>query len=167
VNLVPVTDGGGHEGGLRSGTLNVPGIVGLGKACETCRTVMPEESRRLATLRNRLKEGLLAGLDDIHINGSLEHRLANNLNVSFPGLDLGALMGALSDVALSSGSACSSGSPEPSYVLRALGVSDEVASTPLRFGLGRFTTEEEIDYAIGRVVEAVKRLREMGKTAAA
>ena len=167
VNLVPVTDGGGHEGGLRSGTLNVPGIVGLGKACEICRTVMPEETRRLATLRNRLKEGLLAGLDGIHINGSLEHRLPNNLNVSFPGLDLGALMGALSDVALSSGSACSSGSPEPSYVLRALGVSDEVASTPLRFGLGRFTTEEEIDYAIGRVVEAVKRLREMGKTAAA
>ena len=167
VDLVPTMDGGGHEGGLRSGTLNVPGIVGLGKACEICRQEMPEESRRLAGLRDRLKDGLLAALDGIHINGSLEHRLPNNLSVSFPGIDLATLMAALSDIALSSGSACTSGTPEPSYVLQALGVSEEVANTPLRFGLGRYTTEEEIDYCLGRVVEVVKRLREMGETAAA
>jgi cysteine desulfurase len=165
--MVSIIDGGGHEGGLRSGTLNVPGIVGLGKACEICRQEMPEESRRLAALRDRLKEGLLAGLEGIHINGSLEHRLPNNLSVSFPGVDLPTLMGAVSDVALSSGSACSSGKPEPSYVLQALGVPEEVANTPLRFGLGRYTTEEEIDYCLGRVVEAVKRLREMVSTTAA
>jgi len=167
VELTPILDGGGHEGGLRSGTLNVPGIVGLGKACEFCRQDMPEESRRLAALRDRLKDGLLAGLDGIHINGSLEHRLPNNLNVSFPGLDVATLMSAMSDIALSSGSACTSGTPEPSYVLKALGVSEEVANTPLRFGLGRFTTEEEIDYCLRRVVETVKKLREMGSTAAA
>jgi cysteine desulfurase len=167
VELTPVTDGGGHEGGLRSGTLNVPGIVGLGKACEICRQEMPEEARRLAGLRDRLKDGLLAGLEGIHINGSLEHRLPNNLNVSFPGVDLATLMAALSDIALSSGSACTSGTPEPSYVLQALGVSEEVANTPLRFGLGRFTTPEEIDFCLNRVVETVKRLRAMGSTEAA
>jgi cysteine desulfurase len=167
VELKPILDGGGHEGGLRSGTLNVPGIVGLGKACEICREVMPEESRRLAGLRDRLKNGLLAALEGIHINGSLEHRLPNNLNVSFPGIDLATLMAAVNEIALSSGSACSSGKPEPSYVLQALGVSEEVANTPLRFGLGRYTTEEEIDYCLGRVVETVKRLREMAGTAAA
>jgi cysteine desulfurase len=160
-------DGGGHEGGLRSGTLNVPGIVGLGKTCEICRQEMPEESRRLAALRDRLKDGLLAGLEGIHLNGSLEHRLPNNLNVSFPGIDVATLMAALNDIALSSGSACNSGTPEPSYVLQALGVSDEVANTPLRFGLGRFNTQEEIDYCLGRVVETVKRLRAMGSTEAA
>jgi cysteine desulfurase len=167
VELVPLMDGGGHEGGLRSGTLNVPGIVGLGKACEICRLVMPEESRRLAALRDRLKDGLLAALDGIHINGSLEHRLPNNLNVSFPGIDLATLLAALNDIALSSGSACASGTPEPSYVLQALGVSEEVANTPLRFGLGRFTTDEEIDYCLGRVVETVKQLRATAGTAAA
>jgi cysteine desulfurase len=167
LNLVPVTDGGGHEGGLRSGTLNVPGIVGLGKACEICRQEMPEESRRLAALRNRLKDGLLAALDGIHVNGSLEHRLPNNLNVSFPGTDLATLLAALDDIALSSGSACQSGTPEPSYVLQAMGVSEEIANTPLRFGLGRYTTVEEIEYCLGRVVETVKRLREMAGTEAA
>lgn len=167
VELTPMLDGGGHEGGLRSGTLNVPGIVGLGKACEICRQEMPEESRRLATLRDRLKDGLLAGLDGIGINGSLEHRLPNNLNVSFPDVDLATLLAALEDVALSSGSACNSGVPEPSYVLQALGVSDEVASTPLRFGLGRFTTQEEIDYCVGRLVETVKRLRDIAGNSAA
>lgn len=167
VEIAPIMDGGGHESGLRSGTLNVPGIVGLGKACEICREVMPEESRRLSALRDRLKDGLLAALDGIHVNGSPEHRLPNNLSVSFPGIDLATLMAALSDIALSSGSACSSESPEPSYVLQALGVSDEVANTPLRFGLGRFTTEEEIEYCLSRVVETVKRLREMGSTEAA
>lgn len=167
VELAPLMDGGGHEGGLRSGTLNVPGIVGLGKACEICRQEMPEESRRLAALRDRLKDGLLSRLEGLHVNGSLEHRLPNNLNVSFPGIDLATLMAALNDIALSSGSACNSGVPEPSYVLQALGVSDEIASTPLRFGLGRYTTEEEIDYCVGRVAETVKRLREMAPTAAA
>jgi cysteine desulfurase len=166
VDLVPITDGGGHEGGLRSGTLNVPGIVGLGRACEICRQEMPEESRRVAALRDRLKVGLLAGIVGIHVNGSLEHRLPNNLSVSFPGVDPGTLMAAVSDVALSSGSACNSGTPEPSYVLQALGVSDEVAKSPIRFGLGRFTTQDEIDYCLGRVVEAVKRLREIRSAAA-
>jgi cysteine desulfurase len=127
---------------------------------------MPEESRRLAGLRYRLKDGLLAAVGGIHINGSLEHRLPNNLNVSFPGVDLATLMAALSDIALSSGSACTSGTPEPSYVLKALGVPEEVANTPLRFGLGRFTTEEEIDYCLDRVAETVKRLRNMGTAAA-
>ncbi len=166
VELEPTLDGGGHEGGLRSGTLNVPGIVGLGKACEICRLEMQEESRRLAALRDRLKDGLRAALADLHINGSLEHRLPNNLNVSFPGIDVATLMAALSDIALSTGSACASGTPEPSYVLKALGASDEVANSPLRFGLGRFTTEEEIDYCLTRVVESVKRLRSMGTAAA-
>jgi cysteine desulfurase len=167
VELTPLLDGGGHEGGLRSGTLNVPGIVGLGKACEICRELMPEESRRLAALRDRLKDGLLAALEGIHINGSLEHRLPNNLNVSFRGVELAALMMGLNDIALSSGSACTSANPEPSYVLKALGVPEDVAQTPLRFGLGRFNTEEEIDYAVGRVVDAVKRLREMAPHAVA
>ena len=167
VDLVPILDGGGHEGGMRSGTLDVPGIVGLGKACEICRQVMAEEAPRLAGLRDRLKDGLLTGLDDIHINGSLEHRLPNNLNVSFPGIDIATLLAALNDIALSSGSACNSGTPEPSYVLQALGVSAELASTPLRFGLGRFNTEEEIEYCLTRVVDTVKRLRSMGGTAAA
>lgn len=166
VELKPLLDGGGHEGGLRSGTLNVPGIVGLGKACEICREVMPEESRRLAALRDRLRDGLLAALQGIHVNGSLEHRLPNNLNVSFRGVELAALMMDLNDIALSSGSACTSATPEPSYVLKALGVPEELAQTPLRFGLGRFNTEEEIDYTVGRVVDAVKRLREMASTAA-
>ena len=167
VDIAPITDGGGHEGGLRSGTLNVPAIVGLGKACEICTQAIPEESRRLAALRDRLKDGLLGALDGIRINGSLEHRLPNNLNVSFPDVDLATLLAALNDVALSSGSACNSGTPEPSYVLQALGVPEEVANTPIRFGLGRFNTEEEIDYCLGRVVETVKRLREMTPTAAA
>jgi cysteine desulfurase len=167
VELTPFMDGGGHEGGLRSGTLNVPGIVGLGKACEICRLEMAEESRRLATLRDRLKSGLLAGIEGIHINGSLECRLPNNLNVSFPGLDVATLLAALNDIALSSGSACNSGTPQPSYVLKGLGAADEIASTPIRFGLGRYTTEEEIDYCLQRVVESVKKLREIGGTAAA
>ncbi len=167
VDLEPIIDGGGHEGGLRSGTLNVPGIVGLGKACEICRQEMTEESRRLAGLRDRLKDGLLARLEGIHINGSLEHRLPNNLSVSFPGVDPPTLMAAMSDIALSSGSACTSEKPEPSYVLQALGVPAEIAGTPLRFGLGRFTTQEEIDYCLNRVVETIKKLREMGRIAAA
>ncbi len=164
--LEPLIHGGGHEGGLRSSTLNVPGIVGLGKACEICRVEMPEESKRLAALRDKLKAGLLAAIEGIHINGTMEHRLPNNLNVSFPGIDLATLLAALNDIALSSGSACTSGTPEPSYVLQALGVSDEIANTPLRFGLGRFNTEEEIDFCLNRVVETVKQLRTLGTAAA-
>src|SRR6202041_3497684 len=114
-----------------------------------CRQEMPEESRRLTALRDRLKDGLTAALPGIHINGSMEHRLAHNLNVSFPGVDLATLMAAINDIALSSGSACNSGTPEPSYVLQALGVPEEVANTPLRFGLGRYTTQEEIDFCLG------------------
>jgi cysteine desulfurase len=167
VELTPITDGGGHEDGLRSGTLNVPGIVGLGKACEICRLEMIAESKRLAILRDKLKEGLLGRLDGVHVNGSMEHRLPHNLNVSFPGIDIATLFGALNDIALSAGSACTSSIPEPSYVLQALGVSEEIANTPVRFGLGRFTTDEEVDHCVTRIVETVKKLRPMGSTVAA
>jgi len=165
VELAPILEGGGQEGGLRPGTLNTPGIVGLGKACEICREVMPEESRRVAALRDRLLKALQNGLDDIHVNGSLDHRLPNNLNVSFPGVEISELLTDLEEIALSAGSACTSSQPEASYVLSALGLPNELAETPLRFGLGRFNTPEEIDYCVGRVVEAVKRLREMERKA--
>jgi cysteine desulfurase len=161
VELVPQMHGGGHERGMRSGTLNVPGIAGLGKACEICRQEMPREAVRLAALRDRLKEGLLSRLDGCYINGSLEHRLPNNLNISFAGVDGEALLMGLDDVAVSSGSACTSATPEPSYVLRALGVPEELARSSLRFGLGRFNTEEEVEYTIGRVAELVSRLRHL------
>jgi cysteine desulfurase len=159
VSLLPMMDGGGHENGMRSGTLNVPGIVGLGKACELCRQEMPEESRRLRVLRDRLTEGLLAALEGVHVNGSLEHRLPHNLNVSFAGIEVAHLLMSLNDVALSSGSACTSAIPEASYVLKALGLPDDLAQAPVRFGLGRFCTAEEVDYVIRRVPEAVAQLR--------
>jgi len=159
VELAPLLDGGGHESGLRSGTLNVPGIVGLGKACELCRKEMPEESARLRSLRDRLKEGVRSRLDEVYVNGSLEHRLPNNLNLSFARVDAQSLLMGLNDVALSSGSACTSAKPEPSYVLKALRVREDLAHAAIRFGLGRFNTEEEVDYVIGRVVEAVNHLR--------
>ena len=161
VQLTPIMDGGGHERGMRSGTLNVPGIVGLGKACEICGQEMTEESKRLGALRDRLKDALFAQLDEIYVNGSLEHRLPNNLNVSFAYVEGESLMMGINDIAVSSGSACTSTTLEPSYVLKALGVSDDLAHTSIRFGLGRFTTEEEIEYTIGRVVETVKRLRDL------
>lgn len=161
VTLVPLIDGGGHERGMRSGTLNVPGIVGLGKACEIAIEEMPEESQRLRALRDRLKDGILGRLDDVRVNGSLEHRLPHNLNLSFDGVDGEALLVGLNDVALSLGSACMSASREPSYVLKALGVPDDLAQSGLRFGLGRFNTEEEVDYVIGRVIETVTNLREV------
>lgn len=161
VQLAAAIDGGGHERGLRSGTLNVPGIVGLGKACELCREEMPAESVRLAGLRDRLKEGILKRLDNVSINGSLEHRLPNNLNASFAGVEGESLMMGISDVAVSSGSACTSAKIEPSYVLRAIGVDEDLAHASIRFGLGRFNTEEEVDYVIGRVTETVSRLREL------
>lgn len=159
--LSPQIDGGGHEYGLRSGTLNVPGIVGLGKACEICREEMPQESCRIAGLRNRLRDQILTGLDGVSINGSTEHRLPGNLNVSFDGVDGEELLTALDDIAVSSGAACTSAHIEPSYVLKALGISDELAQASLRFGIGRFNTEAEIDYVAGRVIGTVGQLRDL------
>jgi len=161
VELSPMMDGGGHERGMRSGTLNVPGIVGLGKACELCQKEMAGEGERLRALRDKLKDAVLSQLDDTSINGSMMHRLPGNLNLSFTGLEGDALLMGINDVAVSSGSACTSATLEPSYVLRALGVSEDLAHSSIRFGLGRFNTEEEVDYVAGRVVETVKRLREL------
>jgi cysteine desulfurase len=160
VRVAPLIDGGGHEHGMRSGTLNVAGIVGFGKACEIAREEMAEESCRIAGLRNRLRDRLFAELDEVVINGSMDHRLPGNLNMSFLYVEGEALMAAISEIAVSSGSACSSERPEPSYVLKALGMSDAAANAAIRFGLGRFNTEAEIDYVAGRVIESVKKLRE-------
>jgi cysteine desulfurase len=161
VQLASIIDGGGHEHGMRSGTLNVPGIVGLGKACELCQKEMQEESKKLLALRERLKDGILSGLDEVSINGSMTHRLPQSLNVSFAHVDGESLTMGINDVAVSSGSACTSANIEPSYVLKALGLSDDMAHSSIRFGLGRFNTEEEVDYVSARVVETVKRLREL------
>jgi cysteine desulfurase len=161
VELAAILDGGGHERGMRSGTLNVPGIVGLGVACEVCGSLMSAESARLARLRDRLKEGILSRLDGVSINGSLDRRLPHNLNVSFAGVDGEALMMGISDVAVSSGSACTSAKIEASYVLKAIGVGEDLAHASIRFGLGRFNTEEEVDYVVGRVAETVVPLREI------
>lgn len=160
IALAPLAYGGGHEQGRRPGTLNVAGIVGLGKASELCQQEMAEESARLAAWRDRLREGLLAQLPDVHVNGSMEQRLPHNLNLAFAGVGAETLMTEMSDVAVSMGSACTAGTPAPSYVLKALGLSDEMAYSSLRFGLGRFTTQEEVDYVIQRVTRAVKTLRE-------
>jgi cysteine desulfurase len=161
VRLTPIIDGGGHERGLRSGTLNVPGIVGLGAACEIAQRTLSEESARLTSLRNRLLSKLQA-LPEVHVNGSLEHRLPGNLNVSFAYVEGESCLMALNKfVAVSSGSACTSASLEPSYVLRALGLGDDLAHSSIRFGLGRFNTEEEVDFVANLVVENVKRLREL------
>lgn len=157
--LTPLADGGGHERGFRSGTLNVPGIVGLGAACEICSQEMREESVRLAALRNRLRDSILMKLGEVSVNGSLERRLPHNLHLTLAGVDAQALLMSLSDLALSTGSACTSARPEPSYVLKALGLPDDQADASLRIGLGRFNTEEEIDYAAERIVEAVTNLR--------
>ncbi|MBZ5618500.1 MAG: IscS subfamily cysteine desulfurase [Acidobacteriia bacterium] len=159
VRLAQQMDGGGHEFGMRSGTLNVPAIVGFGEACELCAREMAEEASRLRGLRDRLKARLEADLDRVDVNGSMEHRLPGNLNLSFASVSGASLLMGLPDVALSTGSACSSATVEPSHVLRALGVSDELAHSSVRFGLGRFNTEEEIDFAARRVVEAVRKLR--------
>jgi len=161
VELAPMIDGGGHERGMRSGTLNVPGIVGLGKACELCEKEMAAEGERLRALRDRLKDAILAGLDGVFVNGSLSQRLPHNLNLSFAGVEGEALLMGINDVAVSSGSACTSATLEPSHVLRALGVPEELAHSSVRFGLGRFNTEDEVDYVAARVVETVKRLREL------
>src|SRR5512142_2875400 len=161
VRLVAQMDGGGHERGFRSGTLNVPGIVGFGKAAELAVAERDAEAARVLALRERLRQGLLAGLDLVSVNGSLEHRLPGNLNVSFAYVEGEALMMAIKDVAVSSGSACTSASLEPSYVLRAMGITDDLAHSSIRFGLGRFTTEEEIDYVTRLVVDKVRKLRDM------
>ena len=161
VQLTAQIDGGGHERGMRSGTLNVPGIVGLGAACELAQRELPEESKRLSYLRDKLKDRLLAGLDEVYINGTTEHRLPNNLNISFAYVEGESLLMGINDVAVSSGSACTSATLEPSYVLKALGAGDDLAHSSIRFGLGRFNTEEEVDYVAAKVVDVVKKLREL------
>ncbi|MCS7024695.1 MAG: IscS subfamily cysteine desulfurase [Bryobacteraceae bacterium] len=161
VQLTAQMDGGGHERGMRSGTLNVPGIVGLGEACAICQKEMPEESARLRELRDRLKDRLLANLDEVYINGTMESRLPHNLNMSFAFVEGESLLMGINDVAVSSGSACTSATLEPSYVLKALGAGDDLAHSSIRFGLGRFTTEEEVDYVANKVIEVVKKLREL------
>ena len=161
VQLASIIDGGGHERGMRSGTLNVPGIVGLGKAAELCQQEMPTESKRMLALRQRLQDHIFAKLDEVYINGSMTHRLPNNLNISFAFVEGESLLMGINDVAVSSGSACTSATLEPSYVLKALGVGEDLAHTSIRFGLGRFNTEEEVDYVANRVIEVVNRLREL------
>ena len=161
VQLTAQIDGGGHERGLRSGTLNVPGIVGIGKACEICEKEMATEGARLAALRGRLLNAIQSGLDGVAVNGSLEYRLPNNLNLSFHGVEGEALLMGIHDVAISSGSACTSAQISASHVLKAIGVDEDLAHASIRFGLGRFNTEEEVDYAAARVVETVKKLREL------
>jgi cysteine desulfurase len=161
VKLAALIDGGGHEKAMRSGTLNVPGIVGLGKACELCKQKLFEEPSRLALLRNRLEKGLLA-IEGTYVNGSIEHRLPNTTNIAFKDVEGNALMiGLQKDIAVSSGSACTSASLEPSYVLKALHLEDSLAKSSLRFSVGRYTTGEEIDYVVKKVKETVKRLREL------
>jgi cysteine desulfurase len=159
VRIDPLIDGGGHERGMRSGTLPVPLIVGFGKAAELARTEMDAEAIRLRALRDRLHRGITARLTETYVNGSLEHRLPGNLNISFAFVEGESLLMALKDIAVSSGSACTSASLEPSYVLRALGVGDELAHTSIRFGIGRFNTEAEIDFVIELVAASVERLR--------
>jgi cysteine desulfurase len=161
VRLEPQIDGGGHERGMRSGTLPVPSIVGLGLAAEIARNEMPEESKRLLRLRERLRAGIMDRVPESYLNGHPTERLPGNANISFAYVEGEGLMMGIKDVAVSSGSACTSASLEPSYVLRALGVGDELAHSSIRFGLGRFSTEEEVDYVIDLVVREVNRLREM------
>src|SRR5689334_14116881 len=161
VQLTAQIDGGGHERGMRSGTLNVTGIVGMGEACAIAKAEMAEESVRLRGLRDRLKDKLTSELDELYINGSMEHRLPNNLNVSFAYVEGESLLMGINEVAVSSGSACTSATLEPSYVLKALGVGDEIAHSSIRFGIGRFNTEEEVDYVAAKVIDVVQKLREL------
>lgn len=160
VKVTAQMDGGGHERGMRSGTLNVPGIVGLGKACELARLEMDQDAKRLSALRDKL-ENALSQLEESYVNGNKEHRLPHTTNISFKYVEGEGLMMAMKDLAVSSGSACTSASLEPSYVLKSLGLNDDLAHSSIRFGLGRFTTEEEVDYAIEVTRNAVNKLREM------
>ena len=161
VRIAAQMDGGGHERGMRSGTLPVPLIVGFGKACEICEQEMDKESARLAAMRDRLQAGIMAALEESYLNGHPTNRLPGNLNISFAYVEGESLLMGMKDIALSSGSACTSATLEPSYVLRALGVGTELAHSSIRFGLGRFNTDEEIDYTIKKVIEIVTKLREM------
>ncbi len=161
VKVTAQMDGGGHERGMRSGTMNVPGIVGFGKACEICMNEMEAEGKRLSIMRDRLEKGLTE-LEESYVNGNTEHRLPHVCNISFKYVEgEGLMMGFNKNIALSSGSACTSASLEPSYVLKALGLGDDLAHSSLRFGLGRFTTDEQIDYTITAIKETVTKLREM------
>jgi cysteine desulfurase len=161
VKVTAQMDGGGHERGMRSGTLNVPGIVGFGKACELCLAEMDQDAQRLSKLRDKLETSLMK-LDEAYVNGDKDHRLPHVSNISFKYVEgEGLLMGFNKEIALSSGSACTSASLEPSYVLKALGLGDDLAHSSLRFGLGRYTTEEQIDYTIEQVSRTVTKLREM------
>ncbi|MCX6538325.1 MAG: IscS subfamily cysteine desulfurase [Acidobacteria bacterium] len=161
VLLTPIIEGGGHERGMRSGTLNVPGIVGFGKAAELCRLEMAADAAHTRALRDRLNQKLHQNLDELYINGSMEHRLPGSLNISFAYVEGESLLMGINDVAVSSGSACTSASLEPSYVLKALGTGDELAHSSIRFGIGRFNTEEEVDYVADKLVGVVRKLREM------
>lgn len=161
VQLTAQIDGGGHERGMRSGTLNVPGIVGLGKACEIAMQELQEESARLSALRDRLTNKLQSELDDVFVNGSMEHRLPGNLNMSFLHVEGESLMLGINDIAVSSGAACTSAAIEPSYVLKAIGLDDDVAHSSIRFGIGRFNTAAEIEYVANKVIDVVKKLREL------
>jgi cysteine desulfurase len=161
VQLTAQMDGGGHERGMRSGTLNVPGIVGLGEACAICQREMPEETKRLQYLRDKLRNKLESELDEVYLNGSWEHRLPHSLNLSFAYVEGESLLMGINDVAVSSGSACTSATLEPSYVLKALGLGDDIAHSSIRFGIGRFNTEEEIDYVAEKLINVVKKLREL------
>src|SRR5919204_2839759 len=161
VRIAPMMDGGGHERGMRSGTLPVPLIIGFGKACELCEKEMEAEGKRLAAMRDRLQATIMNGLEDVYLNGHPTQRLPHNLNISFAYVEGESLLMGVKEIALSSGSACTSATLEPSYVLRALGVGSDLAHSSIRFGLGRFTTDEEVDYAAKRIIETVTRLREM------
>ncbi len=165
VRLAPLIHGGGHERGMRSGTLNVPGIVGFGEAARIAREEMPAESARLEALRDRLEHGIVSQLEEAHVNGHPTQRLPHSLNISFAWVEGESLIMGLSGIAVSSGSACTSATLEPSYVLSALGVGDDLAHSSIRFGLGRFNTGEEVDFVIGKVVETVKKLRAMSPLA--
>jgi cysteine desulfurase len=161
VQLTAQMDGGGHERGMRSGTLNVPGIVGLGEACAISMREMPEETKRMLFLRDKLQHKLLTELDEAYINGTMEHHLPHNLNISFAYVEGESLLMGINDIAVSSGSACTSATLEPSYVLKALGAGDDLAHSSIRFGLGRFNTEEEVDYVAAKVIDVVRKLREL------
>jgi len=161
VRITAQIDGGGHERGMRSGTLNVPGIVGLGKACELCETELEKDARHTSQLRDDFERRIFAALDHVHLNGDKEHRLPNNSNLSFNYVEGESLIMGVKDVAVSSGSACTSASLEPSHVLRSMGVGDELAHSSIRFGFGRYTTKEQVDFAVDHVISAVKRLREL------
>ncbi len=161
VRLAAIIDGGGHERGMRSGTLTVSGIVGFGKAAELCAEEMEEENARLAGMRDKFRSTLFESLDEVYVNGHETQRLSGNLNVSFPYVEGESLIMGLKDVAVSSGSACTSASLEPSYVLKAMGKGDELAHSSIRYGFGRFTTEEEVDYVAEKTVEVVNRMRDM------